>query len=199
MLETRPDCEEQVLQQLLLLSSQDGFLLPFRNDFSEPTSSQSLLSINTAVDESDQANDSLWGKLVMKLKRYFSEQLGQMTRSLNDKPVSGGTERRQRFVQALCSLYVTKQAWQKYCSLRCQQVAACVGIQEDGEHGFCEAVGRFVQSLPCVTAMIDEDVHLFNSGVFCDIMLSTSDAIRSIYIETLADMASMMVQVNELK
>ena len=195
-METRPGSEERVLQQLLRLSSQDGFLLPFRNDFTESTSSQSLLSINTAVDESDHVNDSLWGKLTMKLKRYFSDRLSRMTTSRNGEDLDRGTEQRIRYVQALCSLYATKQAWAKYCSLRCQQVATCVGgVLDDDSRGFCEAVGLFQRSLPYVTAMIDEDVRLFNAGVFSDI--STPDAIRSIYIETLSDVATTIAQTLE--
>ena len=195
VLETRSGSEEQVLQHLLQLSSQEGFLLPFKKDISEVTSSQSMLSINTAVDASDQANESLWGKLTMKLKRYFSDQLSQMTPDPTIGNTSAANERRLRFVQALCSLYTTRQAWQKYCSLRSQQVAACVGLPEDSEHGFCEAVDRFVQSIPRVTAMINEDVHLFNACVFCDIMLSMPNAIRSIYVETLADTTAAITQL----
>ena len=195
VLETRSGNEEQVLQHLLHLSSQEGFLLPFKKDISEATSSQSMLSINTAVDASDQANESLWGKLTMKLKRYFSDQLSQMTPDPTTGNTSAANERRLRFVHALCSLYTTRQAWQKYCNLRSQQVAACVGLPEDSEHGFCEAVDRFLQSIPRVTAMINEDVHLFNAGVFCDVMLSMPNAIRSIYVETLADTTAAITQM----
>ena len=133
----------------------------------------------------------------MKLKRYFSDRLSRMMTSRNMDDLSRGTEQRLRYVQALCSLYATKQAWMKYCSLRCQQVATCVGIPEDDNRGFCEAVAQFTRSLSYVTAMIDEDVRLFNSGVFSDISLPTPDAIRSIYIETLADVAATIAQTLE--
>lgn len=77
LLETQPGSEEEVLQQLLKLSSAQGLCLPVRASTSDPIS-QSSLSINMAMDDAEQLNQSLWDSLSHALRKGFLQRLSRL-------------------------------------------------------------------------------------------------------------------------
>ena len=194
ILEEDPNNSETVLQHLLQLTSKEGMCLPQRTTSNGVSASH--LSINTATDDSEQANQNLWDNITMKLRRYFIDKLTKLPVGVSRPIISGGGggtgDERLRYLHSLCSLFPVDDIWQRYKNLRIHQLDTCLlSCKQSGsskeQHTFMRSVSHFsCQLLPRVQRMVHEDYQLLNSGVFGG-SISTLQALQELYTERLME------------
>ena len=168
LLDENPGSEEAVLQHLLQLTSKEGMHLPRCSSISGV--SASTLSINTATDDAEHANQNLWNDVCMRLRRHFIDKLSKL-------PVEGGRGRngkrqirplgdeRQRYLQSLCSLFPADNIWQRYKSLRMHQLDTCLLCSKNGQSGrdtsfLCAVSHLGDELLPTLEVMVVEDYEV---------------------------------------
>ena len=179
-LESSPGGEDSILQELLQLGSVDGFVLPFRRDSADDASG-SVLSINTAVTQSESVNSALWRKITDALEGRFLARLQQL--SVGDD--RGQRAERLTCVQSLCTLVAPQKVWTKYRALRQRQLAACFACstsprRQHAEGTFKGAATRLEKALPRVLAMMRADIDLLASGAF-EAAADNADAVHAIF------------------
>ena len=191
-LEKYPGCEEVLLDQLLKFSSKEGVSLPIRSSAADPMSA-SVLSINTAVDESEHINEALWNQLCMALSKCFAEKLTSLPFA---QPKLGCfRKRRLKYVQSLCTLFPLKDVWHKYRNIRSKQLASFLVLNSHDEQRlipFLDSVRIFEGHSPNIVSMINEDFELLNSGVFGNV-ITPFKGISEIYFDRLLDEISTIV------
>ncbi|XP_025078589.1 uncharacterized protein KIAA0825-like isoform X3 [Pomacea canaliculata] len=197
-LDKQPGCEEDILQEVLGLSSAEGLLLPLRvssHDSSEMVMSSS--SLHGLTDPSDQIIEQRWNRLSSRLKKYFCEQLLQLP---NAPKVGFSTnfclDRRLELVESLHCLCSDEDTWQRYRSLRTQQLEETFTKllpEVDEEHvshkDFSNNCGIVADA---VIAMIDEDFVILSSGVFRK-ATGVFRALHELYLEKFSDEMSLLV------
>ncbi|XP_064652487.1 uncharacterized protein KIAA0825-like isoform X2 [Lineus longissimus] len=168
VLEKCPGSEETTLQSLLQLSSEEGIILPIRSSTADQVT-ESMMSINTVTDSSEQLNESLWGEICMRLRRSFIDGLNKLPINIQQTAINLDKDRRLDYLQSLCSLYPSDDIWARYKGLRCQQVDRCIGnlLMPHGRSlDLPTFADNFEELANVIIVMIDEDFIILNSGIF---------------------------------
>ncbi|KAK7115922.1 hypothetical protein V1264_001706 [Littorina saxatilis] len=198
-LEKEPGCEEEVLQEVLTLASSEGLLLPLRMSAIEapdPTIVSSA-SLHGIMDPSDQIIEQRWNKLASQLKKYLSEQLSQLPLAPPGGRCSNYClDRRIELVESLRVLCSDENAWNKYKTLRIQQLEDIFAnlmpeVEEEGvsHKDFAKKCGLLADS---VMAMIDEDFVVLTSGIFRKVT-GVFKALHDLYLEKFSDEMSLLI------
>ncbi|XP_074651811.1 uncharacterized protein KIAA0825-like [Tubulanus polymorphus] len=193
-----PGCEEAILDHLLLLSSDEGMILPpISAESSGKTVSDSTLSINTVTDTEEEVTASLWAEIRSRLNRYFVERLKRLPLETGDFIVNHAPNKRLRYLQSLCSLYPSEVVWSRYRAIRAQQVDRCLGdllVDSLGnEKSFSEISRTFERLTTVVIGMINEDFVLLNSDLFDAV--KTFHALHEIYLEKISEKLTRIVDI----
>lgn len=151
--------------------------------------SQSTLSLHAAVDQSEQAVESLWNDLCLRLRRCFIEKLVRLPTEQSPSVFSATRQNRVHYVRCLCSVFPAANVLEKYSSIRQQQVQSCLGKIGGRKEKFSDIVGTFVRNSQTLLLMIDADFDLFNSGVFAA-EVDTFKGIGEIYFDVILDHVS---------
>ncbi|KAL8577449.1 hypothetical protein ACOMHN_048084 [Nucella lapillus] len=198
-LEKEAGSEEDVLQEVLTLSSSEGLMLPLRMSALEAPDPAlvSSTSLHTIMDSSDQVIEQRWNRLASALKKYLSDQLSQLpVASPGRRCSSFCLDRRLELVDSLRVLCSDESVWLKYKALRVQQLENIFAklmpeVEEEGvsHKDFAKICGTVVDS---VIAMIDEDFVILHSGVFRKVT-GIFKALHELYLEKFSDEMSLLV------
>ena len=168
VLKETPGSEAAMLQHLLQLTSREGIALPPSATTTEKISA-SMMSINTASDDSDHTNQMLWNDISMKLRQCFIEKLTKLPVGQPKSVISISHGKRLQYVQSLCSLYPAEDIWNRYKSMRSHQLDSCLLCckqEVTGQHiTFIRGVSHFSGLLQKIWVMVDEDFELLNTGL----------------------------------
>jgi hypothetical protein len=190
MIERNPGCEEKILHQLYKVCSAEGVAIPYRPSGSNPIS-QSIVSLNTAVDASEQITEKLWNDILVKMKQYYSEQLKKLPFGEKKPILCYSEDRAIQCVQSLCSLMSAERVWSLFCSIRSQQLDMCikkcivsVPKSKKSPSSITIAADQFAVLVKCLVNMMVDDFELLNSNAFSNVITPIS-ALSEIYSEPL--------------
>lgn len=191
-MDKNPGCEGQMFKQLLKLSADESLSLPPIPSASGGHSGPSVLSINTIADKSEQLKESLWRDVCMRFRRHLVERLKKLP-TIDARPaINVYRKKRVEWVQSLCCLFSPADIWPRYRTLRAQQCDSCLMCRSE-QTSFIQAVDLFHK---CVTttviSMINDDLELFNSGVFQH-ATSVFHGLHDIYLERISDEISVIL------
>ena len=183
-----------MLQSLLLMSSKDGVTLPTRNP-QRYQASQSTLSINTVTDTMEHTNEALWSDICLKFRKAFIEKLQSLPVSTTTPQIKLENSKRLHYLQSLCTLFPDSEVWNRYKSLRSQQVQSVLNLHSDtgDDISFLRMCNSFCDNVPNIISMINDDLETFNSGVLSS-QISVFAALHDIYLEKLMDEVSFLLK-----
>ncbi|XP_076443333.1 uncharacterized protein KIAA0825-like isoform X2 [Babylonia areolata] len=198
-LEKEAGSEEDVLQEVLILASSEGLMLPLRMSALEAPDHAlvSSASLHAIMDSSDQIIEQRWNRLASTLKKYLSDQLSQLPLAVPGTSCSSFClDRRMELVESLRVLCSDDSVWLKYKALRLQQQEDLFAklmpeVEEEGVSykDFARNCGTVADS---VIAMIDEDFVILNSGMFRKVT-GVFRALHELYLEKFSDEMSLLV------
>jgi hypothetical protein len=190
-IEDTPLCEDAVLQQVLLLSSQQGIALPVRGSHSDP-GSHSCLSINTAMDDSEHMAEILWDSLCRMLRKQYLQRLNLLPIAKSTPVLSTSKQERLHCVQSIAVLF--PDAWSSYSSMRVQHISQLVDRHLRPLGRFHQCVEGFSQLTGKLLIIIQEDFDLINSGVFGS-EPGVIKGLHQLYCDPLLDEISSIVEL----
>ncbi|ELT90139.1 hypothetical protein CAPTEDRAFT_227345 [Capitella teleta] len=190
VLEQHPGAEDAVLQQVLRLSSQQGIALPVRASMMEHTS-QSCLSINTALDDTEQMTEALWDRLSRVLRKRYLQRLNHLPVASPSPALSDRGLQRLKCVQSMAVLF--PDVWGSYSSMRTQHVNKIIDKHMRRVGCFHLSAEAFSYVTEKLLVLVTEDYDLINTGVFGS-QPSVISAIYQLYYEPLLDEVSSIVE-----
>lgn len=158
---------------------------------------ESLASLHTVTDSTQQAVDAAWNQLCVQLRLRFIERLmhlAPVTDSLmpqRQQVVSGVSAERQQAVSGLCALLPVGQVESQYRVIRQQQLSALFDESLQGVTKLPPSVGKlvgvFCETMSRVLLMMSQDFELFVAG-------SLNIALDQVY-QTLTDIYCEQIQL----
>ncbi|WAQ98961.1 K0825-like protein [Mya arenaria] len=161
-----PGSEEAVFQDLLTLASQQGLTLPLKSAVVDPIAS--TMSLNAVSDNSEIQIAQQWDQISLRLRRYFLERLSHLPVAPYEPLLNVCEKRRLMYVQSLISLQPVDEVWERYQTMRHQQLELCLSLlmpETETDVNIVKISENCAEIAQIIIQMMNEDFSVLSSGV----------------------------------
>ena len=183
------------------MAAQEGISLPLKTtEQDENAASRNSLNKAAATVSEEAILESLWSKVVLRLRRHYFDCLQKLPISAQSSLLDETCSQRLKHLQTLCCFLPEKDVWSKYQQLRVMQFSA-ISVQRQLALSknrslpatFESLSSEFANTVDSALAMMLEDFRILNANVFAS-HVTVEVALREIYLEQVDDDVNFLLE-----
>ena len=190
-MESNPESADDILNNLLNLSSLEGIALRFQCS-SHQDISQSVMSLNAVIDHNEQDNEDVWYSLCQRLSKLYTQRLDNCHNEINNCFNIFVTKERLHCLQCLSVLHSPENLLKLYhatvtrmlmkASNHWQQSDRIKSKTKTEPMTFEKAVDKFALHTSNIAQFIEEDLMIFITGIFGE-NVNSVQAVKELYLD----------------